>query len=217
MANKSYWNDFYKKGGAPKECSSFAQDSLPHVSKDGVLFELGCGNGRDAFFFAKNEVPVWASDLSEVSIEDLNSKVEGDNPKFIAADFTALPTPFENTLFATVYSRFTLHAIKAEEASRALAWSFRNIRPGGLLLIEVRSVKDPLCGQGTLVEGERDAWFTTHYRRFVRYDELLKELTDLGFHVEHSLEDHNLAVFGNDNPYVIRVRARKPVSLANGR
>jgi tellurite methyltransferase len=218
MANKAYWNDFYKKGDAPKECSTFAAAMLPHIDKSGILFELGCGNGRDAFYFAKSEVPVWATDLSEVSIEDLNNKVDHHgNPRFVAADFTTLPTPFEETQFATVYSRFTLHAIKAEEASRALAWSFRNLRPGGQLLIEVRSVKDPLCGQGTRVEGEEDAWMTTHYRRFVRKDRLLNELRGLGFVIEYELEADNLAVFRDDNPVVIRVRARKPAAaIGNG-
>jgi len=216
MANKAYWNDFYKTHGAPKECSSFASAVLQHVAKDGVLFELGCGNGRDAFFFAKNNITVWATDLSEVSIDDLNDKVDhSGNPKFIAADFTALPTPFDATAFATVYSRFTLHAIKAEESSRALSWAFGNLKAGGLLLIEVRSVLDPLCGKGTRVEGERDAWFTNHYRRFVRKDELLKELVDLGFVVEFDMEANNLAVYNEDNPVVIRVHARKP-SLENG-
>eukprot|EP01116_Phalansterium_solitarium_P011296 TRINITY_DN26933_c0_g1_i1.p1 TRINITY_DN26933_c0_g1~~TRINITY_DN26933_c0_g1_i1.p1 ORF type:complete len:266 (-),score=43.91 TRINITY_DN26933_c0_g1_i1:269-949(-) len=211
--NKAYWDAFYKKGEVPQECSTFAESVLAKVSKTDPLLELGCGNGRDAFYFAKHGIPVWATDLSDVSILDLNNKVdESKNPHFFAADFTKLPTPYENTQFGTVYSRFTLHAVKAEEASRALSWSWRNLKEGGALLIEVRSVLDPLCGQGEPVEGERDAWMTTHYRRFVRKDELVAELTALGFEIEFLLEQNNLTIYQNDNPVLIRVHARKPAA-----
>lgn len=210
MANKAYWEGFYAKGVAPQESSTFAESVVSIIPKDGPLLEFGCGNGRDAFYFAKHSIPVVAVDLCEISIGNLNKKVDRDgNPRFAAGDFTSLPTPFQDSNFATVYSRFTLHAIKAEEASRALGWAYNNLRPGGLLLIEVRSVLDPLCGQGTPVPGERDAWMTTHYRRFVRKDELVAELERLGFAIENLVEADNLAVYKDDNPVVIRVHARK--------
>ena len=86
-----------------------------------------------------------------------------------------------------------MHAIQAEGASRTLKWAFQNLKSGksnftnyhsnfllgGFLYIEVRSVLDPMCGKGTKVEGERDAWINTHYRRFIRKDELVAELEGL--------------------------------------
>ncbi len=82
--------------------------------------------------------------------------------------------------------------------------------PGGLLLIEVRSVKDKMCGKGTPVEGEKDAWIYTHYRRFIRQNELLAELLSLGFKIDYVIESDGLAIYKDDDPVVIRVHARKP-------
>jgi len=36
--------------------------------------------------------------------------------------------------FGSVYSRFTLHSVNAEAASRALRWAFENLRSKGSYL-----------------------------------------------------------------------------------
>ena len=50
----------------------------------------GCGNGRDAFFFAKSGINIHASDISDASITALNQKAQNGNPLFVCADFTNL-------------------------------------------------------------------------------------------------------------------------------
>ena len=77
----------------------------------------------------------------------------------------------------------------------------------GKFLLEVRSVKDDLYGKGKQVE--RDAFVTTHYRRFIRLDELLDELKDVGFKIKYSIEQNGLAIFKDEDPIVIRICAEK--------
>lgn len=189
--------------------------------------ELGCGNGRDALWFAQRGVQhVVAVDLSHSSIARLQAAVaqgaSTDAPtslahhlKFVEADFSSLPTPpSAEPLCCTegvhvVYSRFTLHAIDAAAQARALQWAYAALADGGLLAIEARSVLGSLYGKGTPVEGERDAFVFGHYRRFLRREELLRDLTALGFTIEHEEERDGVAVFGDDDPVVVRVIARK--------
>ncbi len=166
-----YWNSFYQKRAAPREWSTFAESVLSKIKRNSVLFELGTGNGRDAIYFAFMEMQVWASDLSELSITQLKEDAAYDkieSPDFIHADFTRLETPFRGLIFDVVYSRFSLHSIDKQGASRTLKWAFDNLKSGGFFFIEVRSVKDALYGKGTPVEGEKDAFIYTHYRRFIR-------------------------------------------------
>ena len=47
------------------------------------LIELGCGNGRDSLFFAKNGINVTGIDASETAIDELRNTVELDNCIFI--------------------------------------------------------------------------------------------------------------------------------------
>jgi SAM-dependent methyltransferase len=208
MVDRSYWNDFYKKGVAPENCSTFAASVVPLISKTEPLLEYGCGNGRDAFFFAKQGISVWACDLADEEMQLLNTKSTNGNPKFFVGDFTNLPAMDKK--FGSIYSRFTLHAVPVEGASRSLKWAWNNLLEGGMLFIEVRSVKDKMYGKGTKVEGEKDAYINTHYRRFVRKDELVAELEDLGFVLETVIEADGLAVYKDDDPVVIRVHAKKP-------
>ena len=154
-----------------------------------------------------------AIDIAQAAIEELHKNHSQPNLKFLVHDFTNLTSPISKDLpaqFGIIYSRFTLHAISKAASSRSLKWAFENLKNGGYLLIEVRSVKDKLFGVGTPVEGEPDAYISTHYRRFVRREQIEQELKDLGFSIENIIEQDNLAVYKDDNPVVIRIHARKP-------
>src|SRR5689334_20507498 len=108
MVDIPYWDEFYEKGEVPLESSTFAKSVLHKIKKDEALIELGCGNGRDAYFFAAHGIPVYAIDISH-SVTKL--RVENGNPTFIHADFTNLANSFQNKSYGTIYSRFTLHSV----------------------------------------------------------------------------------------------------------
>lgn len=79
------------------------------VDKSGTLVDLGCGNGRDAVFFAKNGAffeillyltpdvkLVYAIDLSQASIDHLNETTNQiDHITFIQGDFSELKSKKE--------------------------------------------------------------------------------------------------------------------------
>lgn len=71
----------------------------PHTGTISLL-ELGCGNGRDALFFAKNKIQTTAIDqvADEISYlaKHCATTTKGiANPHFIAGDFTNLSAIFE--------------------------------------------------------------------------------------------------------------------------
>ena len=211
----AYWDEYYSFGRPEiEEPSSFARACHARIEPGQLLFELGCGNGRDALFFADQGVNVVACDQSTVAIAKLSGRPDLDRfrhrPRFLPADFAALPEVHRGEL-DFIYSRFSMHAATASAASAALAWSAAGLRPGGALLIEARSVRGSLYGRGVAVAGERDAFFYDgHYRRFLRSEELTAELTTLGLTIDELVEAAGLAVFKDDDPVVIRVIATRP-------
>lgn len=60
--NESYWEDFYNQFSPPTNQSSFAEYALKRLKsilpdkKDLRLLDIGCGNGRDTFYFHKNNI-----------------------------------------------------------------------------------------------------------------------------------------------------------------
>ncbi len=205
--NTVYWNQYYKNKVCSEEPSPFAQYVSTLVEPERNMVELGCGNGRDAIFFAAQGMHITALDLSKEAISQLQSRnIPG--AQFLCEDFVNSDIhQLESYHYA--YSRFTLHSINYKQEQILLTNLFRGLRPSGKLFIEVRSVNDPIFGKGKLVE--RNAFFyDNHYRRFIVLDELTESLEQHGFRVEYARESTGFAPYGNDDPLVIRVVAVKP-------
>ena len=69
--------------------------------------------------------------------------------------------------------------------------------------------QDVWCGH-TSAEIRRLVYQLARYRRFVRLEQLKRELETLGFVVNYVIEKDGLSVYKDDNPVLIRVHARKP-------
>lgn len=206
--NRAYWNRYYKNKICSTEPSPFARYVSTLVEAGHSLVELGCGNGRDALYFAGIGLKVTALDLSEEAIAELNRR-NIPNARFQCGDFVNGDIHHPES-YNYAYSRFTIHAINANQEQVLLQNVFRGLKPGGTFFIEVRSVQDPLFGRGQLVE--RNAYFYDHhYRRFIVMEELLKSLEKYGFRVDYAQERIGFAPYGQDDPPVIRVAAVKPI------
>lgn len=202
-----FWDEFYSRGGgvlAPSPFAVHVQHLLDGHPRDIHLIEVGCGNGRDAAFFARAGLRVTAFDKSEKAIAFCR-EAHGGTIDFLASTFN---TPGLSPSSADViYSRFAVHAMTLEEELEFLVAAFAALRPDGRMFLEARSINDPLARQGEVLSPtERIAG---HYRRFIVMDELVHRLESTGFRVESTIESTGLAPFGDEDPTVIRVVARK--------
>lgn len=205
--NSAYWNQYYKNRVCSEEPSPFAQYVSTLVEPGKRMVELGCGNGRDAAFFAGQGLRVTALDMSQEAIAQLQSR-NLDSAEFLCGDFVNSDVHQPDS-YDYAYSRFTIHSINRNQEQVLLGNLFRGLRPKGKLFIEVRGVNDPLFGKGRQVE--RNAYFyDNHYRRFIVLDELAASLEQRGFLVEYAQERTGFAPYGNDDPPVIRIVAAKP-------
>jgi len=202
-----YWNDYYKKAKAPVEPSLFAKAVMPEICKGKTLLELGCGNGRDSLFFYRNGINVTAVDASDCTIAQLKQQYEEDNICFICDDFVCSPAIFSGQ-FDYCYSRFSLHAINESQELEVIKNVFNVLKSKGKFFIEVRSVHDELYGKGEKV-GEDAFVYDGHYRRFVKKEELESRLKQCGFNIEYSEEQKGFAPYGESDPPVIRIIAKK--------
>ena len=210
MNDKEYWTDFYSTHSKPTDKSTFAEFIMPKLDKSKMLLELGCGNGRDSIYFSNNGLNVIGIDQVKEEIDFLNDNFSNDNLSFVCDDFTNLSNSqndlIKNTDFDYIYSRFTFHSINEKKEDRTLEWISNNLN-GGLFLLEARSMNDPMFKKGKNLSQNEN--FTTHYRRYMDLDVFTKKLESLGFEILFKLEDNNLAVYKDDNPYVIRIISKK--------
>jgi adenylylsulfate kinase-like enzyme len=202
----AYWDDYYhavKGVASPSPFALFVEKNVPPQQR---ILEVGCGNGRDASYFSRLGHAVTAVDKSGAAIE-LCRKLHGNSSaRFLAG---SLKTYSEEWLgqFDLVYSRFVLHAMTEAEEIEMLQEAYRTLKSQGQLLVECRSINDPLAREGEVISPtERIAG---HYRRFIIREELHERVLASGFEIILETESNGLAVFKDEDPIVIRFAARK--------
>jgi|TARA_B100000029_G_scaffold101780_2_gene92170 SAM-dependent methyltransferase len=203
--DKKYWNNYYANHHGLGKPSSFAKSIIELLPEKCNLMELGCGNGRDSFYFAKMGHSVWACDQSDVIINALPT-LENNSPHFYVDDVRNMAS-IPDMEFDAIYARFVLHALSENEARQAFEWTFNHLKTGGKFYSESRSIKDPIFGDGEKMDDQ--IYKTDHRRRFLDKDVLISDLESLGFTIESVVEAQGLAVYKDSDPVVIRVIATK--------
>jgi adenylylsulfate kinase-like enzyme/SAM-dependent methyltransferase len=203
-----HWAEYYKQkmfAADIQQPSPFAEFVASQLSRANcTILELGCGNGRDAKYFARSH-NVIAIDRSREAVEA--AKATGaQSVQFVAGSLPEISESLVETI-DVVYSRFVLHAMTLEEEVAALASAHAVLKRGGEAWIECRSINDPLAREGEVISPTER--IHGHYRRFIVLEELNARLLAAGFTVESAVESSGLARFGTEDPVVIRIKAVK--------
>lgn len=204
MNDKSYWKEYYRKNPNPVDPSTFAKFIIGFMEPEKKLIELGCGNGRDSVYFAQQKINVTAIDQIEEEMDYLNKKHSLYNLNFKADDFTNLDT---DKKYDYIYSRFTLHSVNEEAEKRVFNWITKQLNDEGLFFLEVRSINDPMFQKGEKISESENV--TTHYRRYLDFDETIEKLEKRGLKIIYKLESQGLAKYKDDDPTLIRIVAQK--------
>jgi SAM-dependent methyltransferase len=205
----AYWDDYYAARAAlvrrlPSQFATFVAGELDRRHR---IIELGCGDGRDALFFAAYGHDVVGVDASPVAVELCRrlAATFGQEASFIEASIE------EPELAArvkgdrgprVVYARFFLHAITEAEEETLLDLAAAATEPGDLLAVEYRTVRDSSGAKVT----ER------HYRRFVLPATFEARALGRGFDVVYAVEGFGFAKYRQDDAYVARTMLRRHAS-----
>ena len=202
--NKKYWEDYYSEKLGLQQPSSYSLEVINFIRQGESILELGCGNGRDSFYFANNGIRVIAVDQSKNIINRI--KKENVNPTFLCMDIADIQENF-NYKVNHCYARFFFHALDNDEENSAIKLITNILPKNGYFFSESRSIKSSLYGKGEFFS--KDIYSTNHKRRFIRKDNFIEKLKHNGFQIESIIESDGLAIFENDDPVVIRICAKK--------
>ena len=88
MKSAKYWNFFYKKKGLTNKNSNFSKFiSLKNKDKKTIIYDIGCGNASDTFFFNKKKYICYGIDRSKEIIQKNKKKYKKIKDKFINKNF----------------------------------------------------------------------------------------------------------------------------------
>lgn len=209
-ARRRYWREFYSSGrsaAVPDEPSAFARWANERETSSAPVVDIGCGTGRDAFWFARSGHRVLGLDYVPAVLDAAQARAEA---KGLDARFEYFDLYDLRQVLATggrlahdddrylVYGRFLLHAL--EDAGRHNLWRLAStaLRSGGRLYLEFRTGED----------ANEPHVFGEHFRRYMSGDDVVAEVESYGGSIEHREEGRGLAVYKEEDPHVCRLVAR---------
>ena len=135
---KSIWNKEYKANITKWHKETV---SLPEISKNSLVLELGVGNGKTLKAILKQKPKeVVAIDFSIQAIEISKSNKIFKSVKFIKSDVKSLP--FKNNHFDTVVCYYILNNMTKKDRQIAVNEIYRVLKPKGNLIFEDFAVVD---------------------------------------------------------------------------
>ena len=132
--------------------SDLAKITKKYLKKNSTILELGCGNGRDAAYLAKEGYKVLATDFSEaVIVKNKEIIKETENLRFSIVDL-AQKLPFANQSFGAVFANLSLHYFTNKKTREILAEVARVLKSGGVLVFACKKIDSVRTGNATEVE-----------------------------------------------------------------
>lgn len=212
MIEAVYWAGFYARTTFTSG-SSFFELVNSRAQLPARVVDLGCGDGRDSFAFARAGRRVVGLDRSQVGVDHASAKAaelgQTDQLRFVACDVSdadavravfasaRADAPEEPVLF---YARFFLHSIPEPTQQTLLGVVAECARPGDVFAAEFRTDKDE---QNAKVYGK-------HYRRFQNGPQFGRDLAEkYGFVPMLEQEGNGFSPYQGEDPVLYRVIASR--------
>ncbi len=197
--NMFYWDDFYRektKGfRLPSQFAAFALSEFPSIQH---VLEFGCGDGRDAMFFALYGRQVTAYDSSVEAVKscrllDVNDQVNFD--VFQVSNRSALIAVAKHREEPRlIYARFFLHALSTQDRLTFLQCLPDLMGDSGAVALEYRTVEDMRLPKT----------FGGHHREYVDHEQICSTLEALGLKIRYQSQGTGYAKYGDEDAIVGR-------------
>ncbi len=142
------------------------------------IIDLGCGSGNDTLYLIEKGKEVIPCDYSQNAIKNIqNNFPEVDRVECF--DMTK-GLPFENNFTDIIISDLSLHYFTEEKTFEILEEIKRVLKPNGILIFRVNSVRDVNHGAGEGIEIEPHLYETEdgRFKRFFDADDIRRFFSD---------------------------------------
>lgn len=127
------------------------------------ILDAGCGAGRHVMFMANEGYIPFGVDYSPVAIEHTKTLLRENSMKQFVNNMlvsSCSDLPFDDCVFDGLVSYGVLYYLKWVDIQRSIREFYRVLKPGGRLLIVVRSTEDYRCLSGRKT-GEHNTMIVT--------------------------------------------------------
>jgi len=199
----NYWNKYYKKTSNMDE-STFAKFVYNKIkSTKGKILDIGCGNGRDTYFFNKQGFKVTGVDISKNAIEK-NSKKKIKNLTFKRFDVgkDKLKNKYE-----IIYCRFFVHTLDIFLENKLIDIIKLVKKKNTVVFFEFRNYKDKIFGKFKASDHNKVIEFEKgHFRRIIDPIKFKKSfIEETKAKIIYEKSGTGLSIVKKDNPNLSRM------------
>ncbi len=170
MDQKKLWEKNWENRRGLLSASNFAIRSHKFIEKKHrKLLDLGCGNGRDSFYFAQKGLQVTAVDWSKNCLDQLFELSKKKNVKIKVVHQSIPQLKIKQNSIDVVYAHLSLHYFDNKTTKNIFNKIYRALRKNGLFFLKCKSTEDELYGKGRKLEDNMYV-FKNHIRHFFDKD-----------------------------------------------
>ena len=206
--HRKHWDKFNSGPGSdvPLDATRFARWVWRNHGSEGLLVDVGTGNGRDALHFARKGRPVLALDYSLGATAPARRRAERKGLDLTFASLNLYDARETLALGARlsreevpvdVYARFMVHSLEEQGQVNLVRLASMALRRGGHLFLEFRTEQD----------ADLPHHFGDYSRRYADPDEVVRMLEAAGGRIVHRREGTGMAMLEDEDPHVCRLVA----------
>ena len=205
---RQHWNHAHKEQwlhAHSEHQTEFADEVNKALTPHSKVLELGCGEGNDSIYFAKEGHDVVATDFSDIAIAQDKERWIHDHLRFEEQDISQ-PFKFADNSFDNVYARLSLHYFPDQTTKAVFQEIKRVLKPGGSLYFMCKATSDSIYGKGEEIEPDMYE-LDGHVRHFFSEPYVIKLLDQAGFTTESIVSGEEI-IYDRQSAF-IKVIARK--------
>ena len=204
---KYYWDSYYYKKEINKKNSNFSKFVYKKLKKNKSLIDIGCGDGRDSFFFSKKKIKTLGIDISKQVIKKNNLTMNKRQMKLIKFKRINIASKkLINQKFDYIYARFFLHAITHKTENKLILFIKKIKKKNTLVFFEFRNEKDRIFKKGKNVGKNLFLFNNNHFRRKIITKEFIKTFLKLTkSKLLYKMQSKTFSMTRNDKPNLTRL------------
>ena len=181
------WSRFLKFHGMIAPSAKLVQHLFNHVPRNGLILDLGCGEGRNSLYLSQVGYSIIGLDLSFKAASVMKNNFFEESLKGYILTGDARQLPFQNDSVDGILAHHLFDHLDQEGFQTAIRESLRVLKPEGVLLLTMDSFVEFMSDASLVNKDDGSMVFSKGPNKgmLVRpFDECeLASLTDLGWQI----------------------------------